>query len=505
MNYRYLLSIGRYNMETPHERDDRSSLKGIAHRAMISRGLIPDFSADVLAELAEISEAPVSVTEGVLVDLRKLLWCSLDNDDSRDLDQLSAAESIDGGKVKISIAIADVDAVVKKGSAIDNHARQNTTSVYTIPEVFPMLPEKLSTDITSLNLERDRLAVVIEMTVDADGRIVDSALCHALVRNKAKLSYDTVALWLEGKGSVPKEITSCPGMEQNLRLQDTVARKERLLRFQNGALSLETIEAKPVFSGETLMNLVPDAQNRAKELIEDFMIAANGIAARYLTTRNFASIRRMVRTPKRWDRIVSLAAEHGVTLPVNPDPKALEAFLVSSKKKDPLRFPDVSLSVIKLLGSGEYVVQVPGESIEGHFGLAVRDYAHATAPNRRYPDLIIQRLLKYAIASLPSPYAVDELDAIARHCTEAEDSARKVERQIEKSAAALVLESRIGERFDAIITGASEKGTWVRILNPPLEGRLETGYEGLDVGNRVRVQLVSTNVERGFIDFKRVI
>jgi len=491
-------------MNTVTERMDRFLLKDIAHRAMISYGFLPDFSGEVLAELAKIPGPAISVGDESFVDLRKILWCSLDNDDSRDLDQLTAVGTLDHDTVKILIAIADVDATVKKQSNIDLHARQNTTSVYTIPEVFPMLPERLSTDITSLNLACDRLAIVVELTVAADGSIVNSGLYRATVRNKARLSYNSVAAWLEGTSPMPAELAAVEGMESSLRLQDSVAQKMRALRHTHGALILETIEAKPVFSGETLINLIPDTQNRAKQIIEDFMIAANGVTSRYLGSRNRASIRRIVSVPKRWDRIVAIAADRGTSLPEKPDPVALEAFLVLSQKTDPLRFPDLSLSIIKLLGSGEYVVLLPGTSGAGHFGLAVKDYTHSTAPNRRYPDLITQRLLKAAIQDLPSPYSTEELESLALHCTKAEDAAKKIERQIVKSAAAILLESRIGEQFDAIVTGASEKGTWVRIMEPPLEGRLERGFEGLDVGQKIRVQLISTNIERGYIDFNRV-
>lgn len=490
-------------MTDAYDRRDRGLLRAIAHRAMLDRGLVPDFSSAVLAQLDTIKGPATSSDLPAPIDLRGLLWCSLDNDDSRDLDQLTASEALGDGGVKILIAIADVDAIVKRQSAIDVHARQNTTSVYTAAEVFSMLPERLSTDITSLNLDADRLAVIIEMVIAPDGLIRKSALYRATVRNHARLSYNSVASWLDGIGPMPPEIGAVKGLEESLRLQDSTAQKMKTLRHLHGALVLETIEAKPVFSGDSLMGLEADTRNRAKELIEDFMIAANGVTARYLASKAFPSVRRMVRTPKRWNRIVEIAAEKGAALPAEPDPKALEDFLLASRKADPLRFPDLSLAVIKLLGSGEYIVQVPGGAAEGHFGLAVKDYTHSTAPNRRYPDLITQRLLKAAIAGLPVPYSVEELESLARHCTEAEDAAKKVERQIVKSAAALLLESRIGEEFDAIVTGASEKGTWVRIMNPPLEGRLESGFEGMDVGHAVRVQLVNTDVVRGFIDFKR--
>ncbi len=338
-----------------------------------------------------------------------------------------------------------------------------------------------------------------------DGSLQGSDVYGATVRNRAKLAYNSVAAWLEGHGPMPPGIGTVSGLDENLRLQDRVAQQLKALRHEHGALDLETIEARPVFDGDELRDLAADTRNRAKDIIEDFMIAANGVTARYLASKQFPSLRRVVRTPKRWDRIVELAAERGWKLPAEPDAKALAQFLAAAKTADPVRFPDLSLSVVKLLGSGEYVVEVPGGSVAGHFGLAVRDYTHSTAPNRRFPDLITQRLLKAAVAGASQPYENDELAALARHCTEAEDAAKKVERQVTKSAAALLLESRIGERFDAIVTGASDKGTWVRLLSPPVEGRLESGFEGVDVGQRLRVQLVSTDVERGYIDFKRVV
>jgi exoribonuclease-2 len=408
-----------------------------------------------------------------------------------------------GGAAKILVAIADVDAIVKKQSAIDDHARHNTTSVYTGAEIFPMLPEKLSTDLTSLNYESDRLAIVVEMVIAPDGSLQDSDLYGAMVRNHAKLAYNSVGSWLEGKGPMPPGIGPVKGLDEGLRLQDSVAHRMKVLRHAHGALNLETIEAHPLFEGDALKSFDAEIKNRATDIIEDFMIAANGVTARYIASKMFPTLRRVVRTPKRWDRIIELASERGFTLPQTPDSKALEQFLVLTKTADPLRFPDLSLSVIKLMGAGEYVVELPGESSAGHFGLAVRDYNHSTAPNRRYPDLITQRLLKAAIAGSPLPYEDDELKALAKHCTEEEDAAKKVERQVEKSAAALLLESRIGERFDALVTGASDKGTWVRLLQPPVEGRLVSGFQGLDVGYRLQVQLTRTDVERGFIDFKR--
>ena len=491
-------------MTNTDDRQHRSILKRIAHRAMIERGLIPDFPVQVLAQLNGIQGPATTRTEESVRDLRNLLWCSIDNDDSLDLDQLTVAEANPNGSANVLIAIADVDAVVKKRSAIDDHARQNTTSVYTVAETFPMLPDKLSTDLTSLNYKSDRLAIVIEMVLSVDGSLQSSDIYRAMVRNRAKLAYNSVADWLEGNGPMPQVIGTVSGLDENLRFQDRLTQKLKALRHLHGALDLETIEVRPVFSGDELKDLEADNRNRAKDIIEDFMIAANGVTARYLASKQFPSFRRVVRTPKRWDRIIELAAEQGSTLSKEPDAKALEQFLVSAKAADPLRFPDLSLSVVKLLGPGEYVVQLPGGSVAGHFGLAVKDYAHSTAPNRRYPDLITQRLLKAAVMGSPLPYENDELEELAKHCTKEEDAAKKVERQVTKSAAAILLESRIGEQFDAIVTGASDKGTWVRLMHPPIEGRLESGFEGMGVGHRLCVQLVRTDVERGYIDFKRV-
>jgi len=269
-------------------------------------------------------------------------------------------------------------------------------------------------------------------------------------------------------------------------------------------LSLETVEARPIFDGDTLADLRAEKKNRATELIEEFMIAANGVTAKYLASRGFPSLRRVLRVPERWDRIIELAATLDARLPSQPDIRALESFLVNRRRTDPARFPDLSLSVIKLLGRGEYVLELPGHDTEGHFGLAVKDYTHSTAPNRRYPDLVTQRILKAAMAGQAVPYSGAELGELARHCTEKEDTAAKVERQVQKSTAALLLERRIGEQFDAIVTGASEKGTWVRIVQPATEGKVVRGNRGLDVSDRVRVELLETNVERGFIDFARI-
>jgi exoribonuclease-2 len=490
-------------MTNKKETKHRSMLQRIARKAMLVKGLMPDFSPQAIAELNGINNA-ITKIDGAAKDLRNLIWCSIDNDDSLDLDQLTVAIPNPGNSVTILVAIADVDAIVKKGSPIDDHAKNNTTSVYTAAEIFPMLPEKLSTDITSLNFETDRLAVVVEMSIGEDGSLLSSDVYRAMVKNHAKLAYNSVAEWLENNGQMPKEIGEVKGLEDNLRLQDNIAKKLKSLRHAHGALDLETIQVRPVFDGDNVKEMEVDKRNSAKDIIEDFMVAANGVTARYLKSKNLPSLRRVVRTPKRWDRIVGLASEHSFTLPSQPDSKALDQFLLSAKNSDALRYPDLCLSVIKLLGPGEYVVELPGGNSEGHFGLAVKDYEHSTAPNRRYPDLITQRLLKEVMAGQSTPYTTEELTALASHCTQVEDSVKKIERLVEKSAAAMVMESKIGQEFDAIVTGASEKGTWARLLNPPVEGKLISGFEGLDVGNRLRVKLVHTDAERGFIDFKRV-
>ncbi len=481
-------------------RDDTSLLADIAHQAMLERGLEPDFSDDVERQLATISHAATD-NDPSIRDLRELLWCSIDNDDSRDLDQLTVA--IPGQQQRVLVAVADVDAVVKKGTPIDDHARHNTTSVYAAATIFPMLPEKLSTDLTSLNEAEERIAVVIDMVVDGDGTVATGEVYRARVHNKAKLAYNSVAAWLEGQGPMPEKIGEVPGLAENLKLQSEIAERLRERRHESGALDLETIEARAVMHDGRIVDLKQEPKNEARILIEDFMIAANGVTARFLESKGLPSIRRVVRSPERWDRIEAIAADLGDHLPPDPDSRALEAFLRRRKKADPLRFPDLSLAIVKAMGAGEYVLELPGQTPIGHFGLAVRDYSHSTAPNRRFPDLITHRLLKAALSGGGQPYTRDELASLADHCTKQEDAANKVERQVRKSAAAQLLSDRIGEHFDAIVTGASEKGTWVRTFHPPVEGKLVHGAEGADIGQRLGVKLISVDVERGFIDFVR--
>jgi VacB/RNase II family 3'-5' exoribonuclease len=477
-------------------------LRSIARRAMLERGLLPDFSAAALQQTNAITAAAAGSGQEIR-DLRTLLWASIDNDDSRDLDQLSVAQPQNGGAVKILVAIADVDAIVRARSPVDDHARNNTTSVYTIPQIFPMLPEKLSTDITSLGEGQERLALVVDMTISSNGQVSASEVYRALVRNQAKLTYNGVGAWLEGRGPAPDRVRAVAGLDQQLRTQDQIAQALRGVRRGHGALELETLEALPVFHGEALSDLRPETKNRAHELIEDFMIAANGVTAEYLTSKGVPSLRRVLRTPEKWSRIVALARQLGESLPREPSAPALNAFLTKRRQADPAHFADLSLSVIKLLGRGEYVLDLPGQRVAGHFGLAVNDYTHSTAPNRRFADLLTQRLLKATMSGRAAEYSPDELRSLAAHCTAQEDNAAKVERQVRKSAAALLLAPRIGQHFDAIVTGAADKGTWVRISAPTAEGKLVRGFEDLDVGDPCQVKLVHTDVARGFIDFER--
>jgi exoribonuclease II len=483
-------------------RDHECHLQDLAREAMLEHGLEPDFSAEVEQQLAGIN-APARESDTSIRDLRKLLWCSIDNDDSRDLDQLTVAEDLGGGNVRAMVAVADVDAIVKKATPIDDHARHNTTSVYTASRIFSMLPEKLSTDLTSLNDDQERLALVIDMTVSADGSVTKSDVYRAMVHNKAQLAYNAVAAWLDGEGEMPEKLRAVKGLDANLKMQDQIADRLRELRHENGALDLETIEARPIMKNGQVVDLRQEKRNNARMLIEDFMIAANGATARFLVAHKSPSLRRVVRSPERWDRIEAIAAEVGDSLPPEPDAIALSEFLVRRRKADPMRFPDLSLAIVKAMGAGEYVVEMPGEKSIGHFGLAVRDYSHSTAPNRRFPDLITHRLVKAMLHNAAAAYTHDELTQLAEHCTSQEDEANKVERKVRKSAAACLLADRIGQRFDGIVTGAGPKGTWARIFHPPVEGKIVHGFDGLDIGERVHVKLIDVNVDAGFIDFVR--
>lgn len=478
----------------------RTNLSTLAAWAMFSRGLEPEFPPAALDQLAAI-KGPAQDTGGGIRDLTKRDWFSIDNDDSRDLDQLSFSESLPRSGLRVFVAVADVDALVKKGSPIDQHAELNTTSVYTSARIFPMLPERLSTDLTSLNQGKDRLAIVNEMVFTDDGVLADSTIYRALVHNRAQLAYDAVSDWIDGTGDLPEAARAVPGLDAQLRAQDGVAQKLRVLRRAEGSLEFETFQPRAQFDGERITDIRQQVQNRARQLIEELMIATNGCMARFLAAHGGIALRRVVRSPERWLRIVEVAKGYGVKLPHQPDGKALEVFLARQHREDPLRFPDLSLVIVKLMGSGEYVVERSDEAPIGHFGLAVQDYMHATAPNRRFPDLITLRLVKAALVGAQLPYSHLELVALASHCTAQEDASRKVERQMRKSEAALLLHSRVGQRFDGLVTGVSDHGVWVRIFEPPVEGRLIGDLLDLRVGRSVRVKLVSTSVERGFIDF----
>jgi len=477
------------------------NLVAAAHASMIEHGFQPEFPAGTDAQLAAIQAHPEPPSIPGLQDLSKMLWSSIDNDTSRDLDQIEWAEQMADGRIRVLVGVADVDVRVPLGSVIDGHARSETTSVYTGVKVFPMLPVELSEGITSLNENQDRVAHVIEYCVDSTGAVSDGKVYAALVRNHAQLAYNAVGAWLEGSGPAPAKVAANADLAAQLKLQDTAAQRMVGGRFQHGALDLETIETRPELKGDQPVDIVSQKKNRATSLIEEFMVAANGVAARTFEDAGVASIRRIVRTPKRWDRIVEVANGLGTTLPAAPDSKALNDFLLAQKQKDPDHFPDLSLAVIKLMGPGEYVLVKPNEPSPGHFGLAVQDYTHSTAPNRRFPDIVTQRLMKALLAKAPAPYSEDDLNAIAQRCTLMEDASRKVERDMQKRIAAVVLHPRIGQSFPAIVTGVNKYGTFVRTLNPHVDGMLVRGGNGLDVGDKVTVKLISTDPQRGFIDF----
>lgn len=474
----------------------RSQLNEIARRSMREHGLEPDIPPEANAQADRLHTPSI---DGIR-DLRSAPWTSMDNESSRDLDQLEHCER-SGTAIRLWIAIADVAALVARDTPIDDHARTNTTSVYTPGHVFPMLPLKLSTDTTSLNPGEDRLAVVIDMEVGSDGALVRSDVYRAVVRSHAKLEYERIAEWLNGRGDPPPELAETPGLDAQIRLQDELASRLRSRREEQGALDFDRTEAVPVLDHGEVTDLREVRADRARDIIEDFMIAANTATAGFLAAQGRPALRRLVRTPARWPRIVRLAREAGDVLPAEPDARALESFLTRQRQSDPDGFSDLSLSIIKLMGSGEYVVADPSHHEEGHFALALSHYTHSTAPNRRFPDLVTQRQLKSILSGAAPAYSLDELRSLASHCTRQEDAAAKVERQVRKAAAALLFSSRVGDTFPAVVTGASSKGTWVRTRRPSIEGKVVAGSDGLDVGDQVRVRLVETDAERGFIDF----
>jgi exoribonuclease-2 len=474
------------------------NLQAAAHEEMVEHGFHPDFSPQIQTQIASIRAAKAVMPGPTVKDLRNLLWSSIDNDTSRDLDQIEYAEKQPDGSIRVLVGIADVDGSVPKNSPIDQHASGEGVSVYTGVETFPMLPEELSTDLTSLSENADRAAVVIDISVSAQGIVQSGQSYRALVRNHAQLTYNAVGAWLEQKGAAPAKVAALVELQNQLKIQDEAAQRMRAARFKSGALTIESIETTPVMVNGRVTGLQTMLRNRATELIEDFMVAANEVIARLLSASGAASIRRVVKTPKRWPRIVELAATYGEKLPATPDSSALNNFLTTRNATDPVHAPDLSLAIVKLMGPGEYIVERPGDAPVGHFGLAVQDYTHATAPNRRYADLVTQRLIKSG-----ESYTAAELDVVARNCTLREDMARKVERAMKKRIAAAALSNRIGQVFDGVVTGVAPKGTFVRVIDPPAEGRVVRGEEGLDVGDQVRVKLLDTNVEKGFIYFGR--
>ncbi|CAN5572933.1 RNB domain-containing ribonuclease [soil metagenome] len=472
-----------------------------AHQAMIENGFEPEFSAAVTDQLVEIELETAPAAGGDIKDLRSLPWSSIDNASSRDLDQIEWAERLPNGDIRVLVGIADVDVRVSKGTPIDDHAEQNTVTVYTESKIFPMLPEELSTDITSLNENVDRLAVVADMTVKENGDVPESTFYRALVSNQAQLSYEKIGEWLDHDGELPDDLQRVPGLREQIELQREAAKRLAAYRRTKGALEFESIESSAVVEDGEIKGLVSVEPNSARKLIENFMVSANVEMAEFLEANGSISLRRVVKTPQRWDGIRRIADEYGVNLPAEPDQPALAAFLDQRRLADPEHFPDLSLSIVKLIGSGEYVVERPGEDTGGHFGLAVRDYAHSTAPNRRFTDIVVQRLVKAVISHQPSPYSADELETIAQHCNDQERAARKVERKMRKVVAATVMQRHIGEHFDAIVTGITSAGTFARILRPPVDGRIEQGQQGLNVGQKVNVRLLSADPRSGFIDF----
>lgn len=484
-----------------HASHGQFDMHAAVRRVLLAAGFEPELNAPAKQQLDSLT-APAAVRSGIK-DMRDKPWSSIDNTESRDLDQVEISEQLPDGTVRLTVGIADVDALVPKGSPLDVHASANCTSVYTGVDVFPMLPEKLSTGLTSLNEGEDRVAIAIETVVNAQGDVVSYDVYRAVLRNTAKLAYEEVGAWLGG-GSPPAKVAKNAALQKQLELQHEASQRLKAERIRHGALEFETIEATPVMENGRIVDLKVVLKNHARDLIEDFMIASNVAIAKFLEARGRAGIRRVVREPERWGRIVELAGTFGTTLPAEPDSLALANFLAERRKADPDRFPDLSVSIVKLMGPGIYALDLPGKDPGGHFGLATHDYSHSTAPNRRYADLVTQRLVKAALANAPAPYSNDELSAIAAHCTEREDAENKVERTVRKTAAALMLSDKIGQTFDAIVTGANDHGTFVRTFHPPAEGMVLRNHAGFDVGDKVKVKLVGADPYKGFIDFEGI-
>lgn len=496
------------NSNADHRDDGREfDLVARADKEVLAAGFTPVFEPETIAEITSQSVSQIFNDNNSIQDLRDLLWSSIDNRESQDLDQVEYAEYLADGKIRLIIGIADVDSFVPKGSAIDLHAQRNTTTVYTGIVTYPMLPDELSYDRTSLLPDQDRLAMCTDLIIDEDGTVIESDAYPALIRNKAKLDYNSIGQWFN-TGAEPAKLAQVAGLEEQLDIQNQAKEHIHALRKSGGALALHTQEARTVAKDGHVLDLELVESNPARDLIENCMIAANIATSKFLEAKGFPSIMRTVKTPERWPRIIEVAESYGDSLPEAPDAKALASFLIKQKEADPEGFSELSLTIVKLLGRGEYIVKVPGQHVPGHFALAVNEYTHSTAPNRRYPDLITQRLLKAVLAGQPSPYTTDELSEIAANCSRLEGQAKKVERTMRKISAAVLLSSRIGDIFDGIITGVKPEATYVRTFRPPVEGKLvdgklanKKGSHSLDVGDRVRVRLVSTDPENAYIDF----
>lgn len=471
-----------------------------ARQVMIENGFEPDFPPAVEEEVQSITDGRNPISQSVR-DMREILWSSIDNKTSRDLDQIEFAEKLGNGDIRLLVGIADVDGYVPQNSAIDQHAAKNTVSVYTEAKTFPLLPEELSFGLTSLLEADDRLAVVVELVIKENGDVPGNNIFPALTRNHAKLNYEEVGDWLDEEADIPEKVRATSGLEEQIRIQQEAAQRLHKFRCERGALEFETIESSAIVTNGEIRGLESVRPNAARKIIENFMVAANVEMAEFLELHGSLSLRRIVKTPERWDGIRKIAAERGESLPGEPDALALSAFLDHQRERDPIHFPDLSLAIVKLIGSGDYVVKVPGVDSDGHFGLAVRDYSHSTAPNRRFSDIVVQRLVKAAFNGGSQTYSEDELRSIAEHCNDQETAARKVERKMRKVVAANVMQRHIGESFTAIVTGVTKSGTYARILRPPVDGRIVKGEAGLDVGEKVTVRLLSADPHSGFIDF----
>jgi VacB/RNase II family 3'-5' exoribonuclease len=476
-------------------------LSARAHRAMHEAGFRPEFGGAVMQEVAELSNRQ---TENDATDLTHLNWSSIDNEESRDLDQLEYAEKKGNDNIRLMVAISSVIDHVRKDGPIYLHAAYNTTSVYTGVETFHMLPEALSTDRTSLLEGQTRLAMVVDLEVTPNGDLINPQVYRARVQNHARLTYEEAGEFMQGNSHASEIISTCPWLREQLSLQMAASHRLISLRKKEGALTFSSFEPRLVKRNGKIVDLKLYPHTVARELIESFMVAVNISTATYLKSKNWPIIERVVTAPRRWGRIREVVREYGVELPLEPEQKALSSFLAKQRAKDEVKFQTLSLAIVKLLGPGEYVVEYTHGPQQGHFGLAVDDYSHSTAPNRRFADLVLQKLLRACSAGQPMPYSDDELQQIAARCTERETAARKVERLMRKVCAATLIRARVGQEFSGMITGASRKGTYARLFDFPAEGKVVRGERGVDVGDRVRLRLLNADPETGFIDLERL-